>query len=150
MVLVNERKYLNDFIDLNEAWIKKYFTLEAADIELATNPGAIIDSGGYIFTLLDNSKVAGVCALFKESDAEFQLARMAVKEAFQGRGHGDTLLINALNKLHELNAREVYLLSNKVLTPAIHLYKKHGFTVKSEGQHPVYARCDIVMRKLLR
>ena len=74
---------------------------------------------------------------------------MALKMEPQGKGHGDILLKAAIEKLQEIKAKKVYLLSNTVLTPAINLYKKHGFTVHSEGQHPDYARCDIVMVKII-
>lgn len=149
MVLVNEKKYLIDFIQLNEAWITHYFKLEDADIALASNPAKIIEGGGYVFTLVDAGEVKGVCALFKDSDNVFQLARMAVKKELRGKGYGDILLKTAIEKLQEIKAKRVYLLSNTILTPAINLYKKHGFTVLSEGQHPVYARCDIVMEKAI-
>ncbi len=149
MVLVNEKQYLTDFIRLNEAWITYYFKLEDADVALASNPAKIIEGGGYVFTLVDAGQVIGVCALFKDSDRVFQLARMAVKKELRGSGYGDVLLKAAIAKLQEIKAKRVYLLSNTILTPAIHLYKKHGFTVLSEGQHPDYARCDIVMEKII-
>ncbi|MGB7814806.1 MAG: GNAT family N-acetyltransferase [Methylotenera sp.] len=149
MVLVNEKQYLTDFIQLNEAWITHYFKLEDADRALAGNPAKIIEDGGYIFSLIEDGQVVGVCALFKDDDADFQLARMAVKNEHQGKGYGDALLIAAIAKLREIKASRVYLLSNTILIPAINLYKKYGFTVFSMGQHPVYARCDIVMEKIL-
>lgn len=149
MVLVNEKQYLSEFIQLNEAWITHYFKLEDADIALANNPARIIEDGGYIFSLVENGHVVGVCALFKDDDAVFQLARMAVKKEYQGKGYGEALLSAAIAKLREIKASRVYLLSNTLLIPAINLYKKYGFTVFSMGQHPVYARCDIVMEKLL-
>ena len=48
-------------------------------------------------------------------------------------------------KARESGAEAVYLLSNTALAPAIALYRKHGFKTMSEGRHPVYARCNIVM-----
>lgn len=149
MILVNEKKYLTEFIQLNESWITHYFKLEDSDRALAANPAKIIEDGGYIFSLVDDGHVVGVCALFKDSDTVFQLARMAVKKELRGNGYGDVLLNAAIAKLREINANQVYLLSNTILTPAINLYKKHGFTVFSLGQHPVYARCDIVMDRIL-
>lgn len=148
-VLINQKQYLPDFIRLNEDWIAHYFRIEEADRELARNPARIIADGGYIFTLLKEEQVVGVCALFKEEDDVFQLARMAVSPEFQGKGYGDALVEAAFAKLREIKAKRVYLLSNTILAPAIALYKKHGFSVFSEGAHPAYSRCNIVMKKNL-
>ncbi|MBI3432077.1 MAG: GNAT family N-acetyltransferase [Hydrogenophilales bacterium] len=148
-VLINNKQYLPDFIRLNEAWIAHYFRIEEADRELARSPAKIIAGGGYIFTLLEEDQVAGVCALFKEDDDVFQLARMAVSPEHQGKGYGDALIDSTFAKLREIKASRVYLLSNTILAPAITLYKKRGFSVLSEGVHPVYARCNIVMEKIL-
>jgi putative acetyltransferase len=149
MVLINSKEYLEDFIRLNEAWITRYFALEKADGELARNPYKVIEDGGYVFTLLVKNNVVGVCALFKSEDGAFQLARMAVSPEHQGKGYGDKLLNATFDKLREIKAGRVYLLSNTKLTSAIALYKKHGFTTVSKGWHPVYARVDIVMEKRL-
>lgn len=147
MILVNDRHYLNDFIQLNEAWITHYFKLEAADAALARNPGKIIDDGGYVFSLLSGNEVAGVCALFNDGDGVFQLARMAVHPLHQGKGYGHELMHAALGQLLTVNARKVYLLSNTCLTVAMALYAKHGFAIVRKGQHPVYARSDVVMER---
>lgn len=149
LVLINPKECLEDFIRLNEAWITHYFRIEEADRALALNPFKIVDDGGYIFCLVAENHVIGACALFKEDGNSFQLARMAVSPKHQGKGYGDVLLNAAIDKLREIGASRVYLLSNTILAPAISLYKKHGFTVLSEGQHPVYARCNIVMEKRL-
>jgi ribosomal protein S18 acetylase RimI-like enzyme len=148
-VLINQAEFLDNFIRLNETWITHYFRIEEADKLLAGNPAKIIEDGGFIFTLLAGRKAVGVCALFKEDDHTFQLARMAVAPEHQGKGYGDALMRAAIGKLREIKANRVYLLSNTILVPAISLYQKHGFTTISEGQHPIYARCNIVMEKKL-
>jgi putative acetyltransferase len=148
-ILINRNQYLPDFIRLNEDWISHYFRIEAADRELARNPARIISEGGYIFTLLKEDQVAGVCALFKEDANVYQLARMAVSPEFQGKGFGHALIDAALEHLLKIGASRVYLLSNTTLAPALALYRKHGFTVLCEGQHPVYTRCNIIMEKML-
>lgn len=148
-VLINQAKFLDNFICLNETWITHYFRIEEADKLLAANPAKIIEDGGFIFTLLADSEAVGVCALFKEDDHTFQLARMAVAQEYQGKGYGDVLMNAAIGKLREIKASRVYLLSNTILVQAISLYQKHGFTTIREGQHPAYARCNIVMEKKL-
>jgi ribosomal protein S18 acetylase RimI-like enzyme len=148
-VETNNAAHFGDFIRLNELWISEYFSLEEADQELAANPGKVISDGGYIFSLLDDERVVGVCALFQESPQRYQLARMAVEPAARGKGYGNRLIEHALAHLQTLGASSVFLLSNTVLHAAIALYQKHGFITVYQGAHPVYARCNIVMERLV-
>ncbi|WP_371378228.1 GNAT family N-acetyltransferase [Thalassotalea aquiviva] len=141
----NNPLYLDDFIHLNEQWISKYFKLEAIDRELAKNPDQIIDKGGYIFTLLSDHKVLGVCALFYQGSGVFELARMAVSPEYQGKGYGQMLIDACLAKLAQIEVNRLYLVSNTKLKSAMALYSKNQFKTVSLGQHPVYQRADIVM-----
>ena len=147
----NCREHLADFVRLNELWITEHFQLEAADRELAASPGAIIDRGGFVFSLVDAGQVAGVCALFKDADERYryQLARMAVAPACRGRGFGRALMTHAIAHARAVGATSLYLLFNTVLAPAIALYESFGFEATARGQHPVYARCNIVMGRRL-
>jgi len=144
-IIENNLEFLHDFIRLNEEWITEYFTIEPADKKLAENPTKIIDDGGYIFSLQVEKKIVGVCALFYVGDRQYELARMAVSSNYQGNGYGEKLIQCCIDKLSQINAKRVYLLSNTKLIAAISLYKKYGFKVVSEGQHPVYSRANIVM-----
>lgn len=146
-IIENSRKYLSDFIRLNEDWISQYFSIEETDKKLASNPFKIIKDGGYIFYLVSESEVIGVCALFSDGDDVFELARMAVSPAFHGKGYGNILIEHCLSKLKEIGAKKVYLVSNTKLGAAIGLYKKYGFQIVSEGPHPVYSRANIVMER---
>lgn len=146
---INNLLYLPDFVRLNEDWISEYFVLEEADRKLAERPEAIIEEGGYIFTVMESGNVIGTCALFKECNDVFQLARMAVSKSHRGLGYSRLLMDAAMQKLSDQKARRVYLLSNTRLIPALSLYKKYGFVTLSQGQHPIYARCDIVLEKFL-
>lgn len=144
-IIENSKEYLHDFIRLNELWIKKYFTIEQTDKNLAAHPYKVIEDGGFIFYLVLDGEVLGVCALFNEGDGVFELARMAVSPAHQGKGYGGVLIGHCLLKLKQLGAKNVYLVSNTKLNAAIGLYKKYGFKVLRQGPHPVYARANIVM-----
>lgn len=145
----NNRNHLPDFVRLNELWIAEHFSIEQADRDLASNPGKIIDNGGFVFSLVQDDQVAGACALFKESDERFQLARMAVNPAFRGKGFGRALMEHAISQAKLNGAKSLYLLSNTVLTPAISLYESFGFIATTRGQHPIYVRCNIVMERPL-
>ena len=148
-ILVNDRDYLDDFVRLNEEWIAKYFQIEEVDIKIAKNPGQIIDTGGYIFTLIDGNQVVGVCALFKQDDSTFEIARMAVPPEHQGNGFGDQLMEACIAKLDELGVRRTIVYSNTKLKAAVSLYKKYGFRTLKLGQHAAYSRANIVLERKL-
>lgn len=147
---INNPAHLKDFIRLNEAWIKEYFELEAADRALAQNPNQIITHGGYMISIVSNAIVIGVCALFKQGDDIFELAKIAVAKDYQGDGVGNQLMIAALKQLSTVNAKKVYILSNTKLSAAMALYKKHGFKPVSMDPQSVYTRADIMLALDLR
>lgn len=146
-IFENNIEHLPDFIRLNEEWILKYFALEDADIELAANPSKIIENNGYIFSLVENQLIVGVCALFSEGDGVFEVARLAVSPAHQGKGYGRVLLKTCLTKATEvLHAQKVYLVSNTKLKPAIKLYTEFGFIPVESVRHTFYARGNITLQ----
>lgn len=148
-IIENSEVHLSDFIRLNEEWISHYFEIEETDRKLAAHPAQIIENGGYVFCLLFDQKVVGACALFNEGEGVYELARMAVSPAHQGKGYSNLLIEHCLAKLSAIQARKVYLVSNTKLHAAISLYKKFGFVTVSEGAHPLYSRANIVMEREL-
>ena len=147
---INNPAHYADFITLNEQWISAYFKLEESDLALAANPGAIVDNGGYILSLLKDRHVIGVCALFNQGKACYELARLAVDKQQRGNGFGERLLTEALTILNSIGAQKVNLISNTRLKAALSLYRKYGFHTLSEGPHPIYSRANIVMEKYLQ
>jgi ribosomal protein S18 acetylase RimI-like enzyme len=142
---IDNKNHLEAFIRLNELWITESFALEEGDRQLARDPHKIVREGGHILSLVEGGEVVGVCALFRESPGRFELARMAVEPSQRGKGYGDILMQAAIAQARLKGAESIILLSNTVLRSAIGLYRKHGFRTVSEGAHPVYARCNIIM-----
>jgi ribosomal protein S18 acetylase RimI-like enzyme len=139
--------YASAFKELNEQWISSYFKMEEADYRSLDNPQEyILDEGGHILVALSNNEVVGVCALMTMNDGEhdFELAKMAVSPAAQGKSIGWLLGQAALAKAASLGAKKVYLESNTILKPAINLYHKLGFQ-KIAGHPTPYERCNIQM-----
>ncbi|WP_415397008.1 GNAT family N-acetyltransferase [Sulfurimonas sp. CS5] len=144
-IVENKKIYLKDFIRLNEEWIQKYFEIEQIDKDLAKNPYLIVEKGGYIFSIIDNKNVIGVCALMNNGNGIYELVRMAVFSQYQGKGYGSLLIETCLKKLKSINAKKVCLVSNTKLETAIGLYKKFGFKTVNIGQSPIYKRANIEM-----
>jgi GNAT superfamily N-acetyltransferase len=140
-------EYKTAFKALNEEWISTYFTMEETDYKALDHPEEyIVNKGGKILVALYNNEPAGVCALIKmdDPDYDFELAKMAVSPKVQGKSIGWLLGQAILEKAKAAGAKNVYLESNRVLGPAINLYHKLGFE-EIAGRATPYARCDIQM-----
>jgi len=142
-------QYAQDFKRLNLEWIEKHFVVEGHDMEQLGHPEEyIIAKGGEILVALYNDEVAGVCALIKTGEQEFELAKMAVSPDFRGKHIGYKLGIHCIERAKRLGAKRIWLESNRVLGPAINLYGKLGFREIPLTVTP-YARADIRMELML-
>ncbi|MFT3680046.1 MAG: GNAT family N-acetyltransferase [Ferruginibacter sp.] len=141
-------RYAADFKNLNVAWLDKYNLTEPADIEMLENyQKGILDTGGAIWLAKAGDEIVGTAALINEGNGLFELAKMAVAPAYQGRGISKMLIEKCLDNAPPLGAVKIYLLSNSQLTTAISLYEKYGFKhVPVTNAH--YANADVMMEKM--
>ncbi|AWK06623.1 MarR family transcriptional regulator [Flavobacterium crocinum] len=146
-----DSQYREAFRALNVEWISKYFEMEESDYKALDNPEEyIIDKGGKILVALYENEPAGVCALIKmeNPDYDFEMAKMAVSPRAQGKSIGWLLGKAITDKAKEMGAKKIYLESNTILKPAINLYYKLGFE-KVFGLETPYKRCNIQMELVL-
>ncbi|GLB52011.1 hypothetical protein NBRC110019_10500 [Neptunitalea chrysea] len=142
-------KYAKAIKELNYEWILHYFKLEPGDIKSLNNPEKeILDKSGYIFYAIVNENAVGVVTLLKISDTVYELSKMAVSSAYQGKGIGKRLIVHALHFSKEKGFEKLVLYSNTKLVSAIHLYKNFGF-YEVELETGLYERANIKMEKLL-
>ena len=138
-------EFHDDFKRLNYEWIEQYFEFEGADHQSLNHPDEkILNPGGHIYMARFDGEIVGTCALIKQDDNTYELAKMAVTERARGKGIGWLLGKAAIAKARELGATTIYLESNTVLQPAIKLYQKLGFR-KIVRQPSPYERCNIQM-----
>lgn len=136
------------FRRLNEEWIRRYFVLEPKDESALANPRkTILDGGGRILLAVHGGEIVGCCALVAIRPGEYEVAKMAVTEAAQGKGVGRRLLTAAIEAGRASGATRLYLETNHALTPAIRLYESVGFRhMPPERVTPSpYARADVYM-----
>lgn len=120
--------------------------MEPEDERLLGNPQeAILAPGGAIWVLVDGEAVVGTVALLHEGAGCYELIKMTVAEAYRGRGWGAQLVQTAIDGAQQRGARMLYLITERGLKDAIHLYTKAGFVeVPFEGSLCA-ARCDVKM-----
>jgi len=141
-------KYAGDFRDLNYEWLEKYFKVEPYDRIVLSDPAKqVIEGGGHIFFALRDGLVVGTCALIKQTDLKYELAKMGVTEKCQCRGIGALLVQTAIEKTESLGANKLVLATSKQLARANRLYERFGFrqvNFSEIGPLP-YQRSTIVM-----
>ncbi|WP_186756382.1 GNAT family N-acetyltransferase [Echinicola salinicaeni] len=133
------------FESINKAWIIANFTLEPIDVAVLEKPQEnIIDQGGtVIFAELDG-EIVGTVALKYYEEGVYEMTKMGVVPAAQGKKVGWSLAKAILEKAKTMYAEKVVLYSSRKLVPAINMYRKLGFkeVVPEAGK---YSRCDIKM-----
>jgi GNAT superfamily N-acetyltransferase len=123
-----EDRYHENFKQLNLEWLDKYNLTESHDLMVLNDPkGTILDRGGFIWLAKAGDEIVGTAALMKEADGIFELAKMSVAEAWQGRGISKLLIETCINKAKQEAAKKLSLFSNHQLQTALKLYEKYGF-----------------------
>lgn len=141
--------YQQGFKTLNVEWISQHWQLEEPDHLALDHPQQyILNQSGNILIALDNGVPVGCCALLKMDEHNYELAKMAVSPQAQGKGIGLLLGKKIIERAKLKGAKRLYLESNRILTPAIHLYSKLGFQ-HIEGAVSPYQRCDVKMELYL-
>src|SRR5437588_6949219 len=140
-------EHADAFRTLNEAWISKYFAIEAKDREVLDDPqGKIIAKGGRIFMALKDGEAVGCVALLKMADGGYEVAKMTVSETVRGSGLGRLLMERCIEAGAEDGAPRLYLETNSSLAPALALYRATGFRDLAPAETE-YLRADVFMER---
>ena len=138
------------FKALNEAWISKYFAIEAKDREVLGDPqGKIVAKGGRIFMAFEGAEPVGCAALIAMADGGFEVAKMTVVEGLRGSGLGRRLMQRCIDAGAQARAPRLYLETNSGLAPALGLYRAMGFQDVAAPPASDYARGDTWMERPL-
>lgn len=144
-----DEKYASDFRRLNRAWLEKYFYVEPIDEAQLDDPVKyFIEKGHLIYFARIGDEIAGTFAFIRHQDGTLEFSKMAVDEKHQGKKIGNKLMEFCLEKAKELGSPRIILYSNTILAPAIHLYRKFGFTESPMGKVD-YKRSNIKMEKII-
>jgi len=139
------------FKTLNYEWLNKYFFVTEEDDKILSEPEKIIDEGGCIIFAKFQGEICGTCALIKETEEEYEIAKMAVIEKAQGQGIGFCLLKAIIEEAKKRKARIISLETANPLKAAISLYKKFGFLqTTEEREHPLFGRKTFKMELEVR
>ena len=163
-IVTYQSGYAKAFADLNKEWIEAYFEIEDEDLKVLQNPeGYVLAGGGEIFFALDVPRnlqgadfrseefaplgtVAMVNVSSEAGQPVFELAKMAVAPKAQGEGIGRHLMTACIQFARARCAKEIFLVTNDILLPAMALYEKSGFVRLPAIEDTRYSRGNTEMR----
>ena len=142
--------YAKAFYQLNIEWLETFFYVENFDREVLSNPNKyIIEKGGYIFFLLENTMIIGTVALMKKKEKVYELTKMAIIPEKRGNKMGQYLMEYCIDFAKNKQLKKLVLYSNTLLKNAIHIYIKKGFKEIPVEKNCPYKRSNIKMELLL-
>jgi len=145
-VVAYETRHADAFRDLNISWIEEYFEVEEIDRRYLLHPEeTILRQGGAILVAEDRNGILGVCALVLHSPGRYEVSKMAVRTDVRGLGIGRRLLSEVISHARTLGARRLFIISNRILEPAIHLYRQLGFLEVPLPREQEYERGNIAL-----
>ena len=145
-----DSKYQFDFEILNREWIEEYFEMEQEDLNILQNPeDYVIKKGGEVFFAILENRVVGTAAMVLTTVGVYELAKMAVNKDYQGMGIGRSLLQRSIKFALDENAREIFLITNDALKPALNLYHSSGFVLCPQNDDNRYERGNTKMNLIL-
>ncbi len=148
-----DRRYQQDFFDLNRDWIDEYFEMEEADHKVLQQPyEAVVEPGGAVIFARNrkNGQIIGTCALINHQDGTGELTKMAVAKFARGRQTGRQLGEGIVERARNLGMKTLYLETNSRLLPALSLYRSMGFVQVDVDVNSKYVRADVRMALELR
>ncbi len=148
-IISYEPRYQPDFKRLNIAWISELFSVEDHDLEQLDHPEVhILPNGGHILLAKWDNDIIGTAALVPTGNDSYELAKMSVTPACQGKGVGKQLALAAIDYARQSGATMVWLESNRKAKAAVELYKRIGF-VEVPLRPSLYTRADVCMEMSL-
>lgn len=141
-----DSKYAADFASLNYQWIERYFVVEEHDREILDHPmETIITPGGEVFFAISDGEAVGTCAMVRTNESMYELTKMAVAPASQGKGIANLLMRACIELARDKGAGRIFLETNSKLPTAISLYRKFGFVDTPLDPESQYSRANVRM-----
>ncbi|MBO0949761.1 GNAT family N-acetyltransferase [Fibrella forsythiae] len=136
------------FKQINVEWISDMFTVEPHDLEQLDHPEIhILPNGGEVLLAQHGDAIVGTVAIIRTGPDEFELAKMGMKKEARGLGIGRLLCQAAVDYARKMEAKRLWLESNKKADVAVKLYESIGFVHIPLRDSP-YARANVHMELL--
>lgn len=126
-IISYQERYKKDFVELNLVWIKKYFKVESQDVKMLNNVEDFIKKGAAVYFAIEQGNPIATCMVVPRKNQVWEICKLATDERYMGKGAGSAVLKACMDYAKEHDAKKLMIVSNRILSPAMHLYAKVGF-----------------------
>ena len=126
-IIPYEKKYRKTFVDLNTAWLERFYTVEPFDQDTMDRVEELIADGAMVYFAVEGEKVLATCMAMPLSDDVWELCKLAAVDQYTGTGAGSAVFETCMKYAINHGAEKLSLISCRALKPAIHIYEKFGF-----------------------
>lgn len=148
-VIEYDKKYREDFIRFNTEWIMEFFGfLEAEDVETFAHIEEALAGGAMIFFAVEDGAALATCMTRPLDGRTWELCKLGSDKGRPHKGCGTAVFEAAMRWAADHGAERLFIITNRRLKPAIHIYEKHGFR-EIQLEDYEYARGDIAFECLL-
>ncbi|HIQ99063.1 MAG TPA: GNAT family N-acetyltransferase [Candidatus Scybalocola faecavium] len=126
-IIPYQEKYKKDFAQLNLVWIKKYFKVEPQDVKMLDNVEDFLEKGAAVYFAVEQGRAIATCMVNPAGGQVWEICKLATDERYRGKGAGSAVLKACMDYAKEHGAKKLMIVSNTVLSAAMHLYAKAGF-----------------------
>lgn len=143
-VIEYQEKYKEAFVELNIAWIARYFTPEQADYDVLDHVDELLEKGSMIYFAVEDDEVLATCMAMPLGDDVWEICKLAATGQYTGKGAGSAVFKASMDYAVKNGAKKLTLISNRRLKPALHIYEKFGFhEVELNKAYWGFERADI-------
>lgn len=123
-----EEKYRQDFIDFNTDWIVSNFGfLEGHDKDTFEKIDEALKAGAMIFFAVEKDAALATCMAAPMEGTTWEICKLGSNKNLPHKGAGSAVFEAAMKWALNHGAERLFILSNKKLKPALHIYRKFGF-----------------------
>lgn len=142
-IIKYEEKYRQDFIDLNTAWVERFFVMEQEDRDILSHIEDFLKKDGMIFFAVEDEKVLATCMVYPFGNNIWEICKLAASGQHTGTGAGSAVFKACMDYAIAHGAEKITLISNHILTQALHIYEKFGFKRIALDRGGEYERADV-------
>lgn len=150
-IVTYDKKYKNDFIEMNKLWILEMFVLEDEDLRVLNNVDQLVEQGAEIFFAVDDDDIPLACCMIEPlQNGEWEIAKFCARGMYTGTGAGSACLKACIDFAKEKGIEKLVIVSNRKCEKAVRLYRKFGFKeVPVDKEKFPFERADIAFEMIL-